>query len=93
MKIDHILKLSRLKVKGKEKKELEKEFSSILNFVKKLKELEVKNVKPMTYPIELKNILREDEIFQEKNTSLQSKKLIELAPKTKERSIKVKQVF
>jgi len=37
--------------------------------------------------------LREDEIFQEKNTSLQSKKLIELAPKTKERSIKVKQVF
>jgi len=74
MKIDHILKLSRLKVKGKEKKELEKEFSSILNFVKKLKELEVKNVKPMTYPIELKNILREDEIFQEKNTSLQSKK-------------------
>ena len=93
MKIDHILKLARLKVKGKEKKELEKEFSSILNFVKKLKELEVKNVKPMTYPTELKNILREDEIFQEKNTSLQSKKLIELAPKTKERSIKVKQVF
>jgi len=93
MKIDYILKLARLKVKGKEKKELEKEFSSILNFVKKLKELEVKNVKPMTYPTELKNILREDEIFQEKNTSLQSKKLIELAPKTKERSIKVKQVF
>jgi len=93
MKIDHILTLARLEIKGKEKKELEKEFSSILDFVKKLQELDVHNVKPMTYPTELKNILREDKTSQAIAPSRQAQKLLDLAPTVKGRYVKVKQVL
>ena len=93
MRIEHILKLARITLGNREKKELEKEFSSILNFVEKLKELEIKNIKPMTYPTDLQNILRKDEISQAENISLRSQKLLNLAPQTKARSIKTKQIL
>jgi len=94
MKIDYILKLSRLKIKDKEKRKLEKEFSSILEFVKKLQELDIKDVRPLSHPnLELKNVLREDKTSLVLNNKRKANKLLDLAPVTKGRYIKVRQVL
>ena len=59
--IDHISKLALLDLSEEEKAKLAKEASNILNYFKKLDNLDTSNVKPMTHPIDgLKNVFRED---------------------------------
>jgi len=59
--IDHIAKLALLDLSEEEKVKLAKEVGDILNYFKKLDNLDTSNVKPMTHPIDgLKNVLRED---------------------------------
>lgn len=93
MKIDHILSLAKLKIKGREKQELEKEFSSILNFVESLRELDIQNVKPMSYPTEIKNVFREDKTSKTPANHQQAKKLLDSAPETQGKYIKVRQIL
>lgn len=90
MRIEHILKLARIKVETREKRELKKDFSSILNFVRKLQELDVRKIKPMKYLVNLQNITREDE---PKEKRLEGEKLLKLSPRTKGGYIKVRQVL
>jgi len=63
MSIDHILKLARLEISEEEKNNLEKEFSSILNFVKKIEEIKIneKEGHVINNSEGLKNVVREDE--------------------------------
>jgi aspartyl-tRNA(Asn)/glutamyl-tRNA(Gln) amidotransferase subunit C len=59
--IEHISKLALLDLSEEEKLKLSKELGDILNYFKKLDDLDTSNVKPMTHPIEnLKNVFRED---------------------------------
>ncbi|MFW9828637.1 MAG: Asp-tRNA(Asn)/Glu-tRNA(Gln) amidotransferase subunit GatC [Candidatus Thorarchaeota archaeon] len=59
--IDHISKLALLDLSEEEKIKLSKELSNILNYFKKLDDLDTTNIKPLTHPIEyLKNVFRED---------------------------------
>jgi len=59
--IDHISKLALLDLSEEEKVKLTRELGDILNYFKKLDNLDTSNVKPMTHPIDgLKNVLRED---------------------------------
>jgi len=59
--IEHISKLALLDLSEEEKEQLSKELGDILNYFKKLEELNTDNVKPTTHPIEgLKNVFRED---------------------------------
>ena len=59
--IDHIAKLALLDLSEEEKVKLAKEVGDILNYFKKLDNLDTSNVKPMTHPIDdLKNVFRED---------------------------------
>ncbi|MFX1363717.1 MAG: Asp-tRNA(Asn)/Glu-tRNA(Gln) amidotransferase subunit GatC [Promethearchaeota archaeon] len=59
--IDHISKLALLDLSEDEKEKLSQELGDILNYFKKLDDLDTSNVKPTTHPIEgLKNVFRED---------------------------------
>jgi len=91
--IDKILTLARLEVGEKEKKKLEEDFSSILSFVKKLEKVDVKDVKPMSYPLDIYNVMREDKTTNDKKQIEDSKKLIEAAPDKKDNYIKVKEIL
>jgi len=91
MKIDHILKLARLKIEKREKETLEKDFSSILEFIKKLEELDVSGTKPMNYPTDIYNKTRKDEIIKKDKKT--AEKLVEMAPNKKENYIKTKEVL
>ncbi|NHJ21048.1 MAG: Asp-tRNA(Asn)/Glu-tRNA(Gln) amidotransferase subunit GatC [Candidatus Lokiarchaeota archaeon] len=59
--LEHISKLALLDLSDEEKKKLAKELKDILNYFKKLNDLDTSEVKPMTHPIDgLKNVFRED---------------------------------
>ncbi len=89
--INHIAKLARLGLGEDELKKLETELAAILNFVEKLKEADVENIKPMAGGTDLVNVIREDEIG-EKNPS-QSQRILSNAPKIKDDYLEVMAVF
>ena len=63
--INHISKLALLDLTDEEKEKLSSELSDILNYFKKLDDLDTNNVEPMTHPIDgLKNVFREDEPWE-----------------------------
>jgi len=84
-----IAKLARLSITKDEEERFIKELSSILNYVEKLKEVDVSGVEPTSHPFGVENVMRSDE-----NQKLAaSKRLLELAPETKDGYLKVKSIF
>ena len=60
-KLEHISKLALLDISEEEKHKLAKQLGDILNYFKKLNDIDTSDVKPMTHPIDgLKNVFRED---------------------------------
>jgi len=67
--IDHLSKLALLDLSEEEKEKLSKQLGDIINYFKKLDELDTSNVKPTTHPIDgLKNVFREDEPWESLST-------------------------
>lgn len=87
--VQHIAKLARLGLSDKEIKKFQEELSSILDYFEKLKEVDTFDIKPLTHPSEIKNIIRKDE----PETATNKDKLLELMPETKDGFLKVKSVF
>ena len=88
--VRHIIKLARLGLREEEIKVFQKELFSILNYFKKLEELDVSEVSPTSYSVETENVMRED-IVEESEVARQ--KLMDLAPETKEGYFKVRSIF
>ena len=89
--VKHIAKLARLGLLNKELSKIEKELSLIFDYFKELEQVDVANVKPTSHPHLLENVLREDVV--KKQFPETTDKLIEMAPETKNRYIKVKAVL
>lgn len=63
--IDHLSKLALLDLTDEEKEKLTKQLGDILNYFKKLDDLDTDNVDPTTHPVEgLQNVFREDEPWE-----------------------------
>lgn len=63
--IDHLSKLALLDLTDEEKEKVTKQLGDILNFFKKLDDLDTDNVDPTTHPVEgLQNVFREDEPWE-----------------------------
>lgn len=62
--IKHIAKLARLGLTEKEIERFQKELSKILDYVEKLKEVDVSKVEPTSHSFLLENITRKDEVFK-----------------------------
>ena len=88
--VKHIAKLARLGLTEKEIKKFQKELSSILDYMEKLKEVDVSKTEPASHSIKIENVMRDDESQKPK---LESKKLLELAPETKNGYLKVKSIL
>jgi len=89
--VKHIAKLARLELGSKEVEKFRKELSEILDYVKKLNEVNIEKVKPTTHPLGIENIFREDKAAPQPVEM--SNDLIEAAPEKKERYIRVKAVL
>ena len=82
--VQHISNLARIKFPSDEIEEMRKDLSSILDYIDKLKKVDVENVEPMTHSVDLKNIFRKDKGFSNKD----SRELVDLAPDKKDKYIK-----
>jgi len=89
--VKHIAKLARLSLSEKEIKKMQKELSFILDYIEKLKEIDVSDVKPTSHSIEMENVWRKDELNLELKTK--NKKLLDLSPETKDGYLKVKSIL
>ena len=85
--VQHIAKLARLGLTEKEIAKFQKELSSILDYVEKLKKINVAKVEPTSHPLAVENVMREDEARSKKQN------LLDLAPETKNGYVKVKSIF
>ena len=59
--LESLAKLAMLDLSDEEKERLTPQLNEIINYFKKLNDLDTENIKPITHPIEgLKNVFRED---------------------------------
>lgn len=89
--VQHIAKLARLGLTKKEIKKFQKELSLILDYIEKLKEVDISGIEPDSRSILVENIMRNDEVKEEKIET--KKKMIEQAPDKKEGYLRVKSIF
>jgi len=96
--VKHIAKLARLGLSEGEIEKFQKELSSILDYIEKLKEVDVAKVKPTSHSREMENVMRKDhtqisEKFERASKEKISKRLLDLAPETKNGYLKTKSIF
>ncbi|UCE05642.1 MAG: Asp-tRNA(Asn)/Glu-tRNA(Gln) amidotransferase subunit GatC [bacterium] len=60
--VEKIAKLAKLKFTEDEKEKLTEELAQIIAYVEKLDELDLENVAPTPHVLNLKNIMRDDEV-------------------------------
>ena len=91
MKIDvsHIAKLANLSIKEKEAKKFEFQLSKVLDYVKKLEEVNTSGVEPTSQVTGLENITRQDHT----TPSLSQEEVLKNGKSTHNRFFKVKAVL
>ncbi len=60
--VEHVANLARLELSEQEKLKFTEQMNSILEFAEKLNELNTENVEPTTHVLDIKNIVRKDEV-------------------------------
>lgn len=60
--VEHVAKLSRLALSEEELKLFQTQLSNILEYIDKLKMLDTTNVEPLSHPLGLRNVFREDQV-------------------------------
>jgi len=89
--VQHIAKLARLGLTEKEIEKFQRELSKILDYIEKLKEVDISKVAPTSHSIRVENIMRIDGSKKEKIEI--GKKLIEMAPEKKAGFLKTKSIL
>lgn len=87
--VRHIAKLAKLKLKEDEEIKFQNELSQILEYMDKLNELDTTNVEPLSHPIPVENIFREDEL----KPSIPREEALKNAPDTDGEFFKVPKVI
>lgn len=88
--VDNLLELSRLEISDSEKKELQKDLESILEYIDQLSEVDVSNVEPMSGGTFNINEHRTQD-FAEQSFDTQSLK--DSAPKKNNDQFEIKNIF
>lgn len=89
--VRHIAQLARLGISKEEEEQFSRDLSEIIDYMKKLQEVDVSNVSPTSHSLELKNVFREDDVNITDSETVNH--LIDSAPHKEERYIKVKSIF
>jgi len=90
--VKHIAKLARLGLTEKEIERFQKELSSILDYVEQLKKADISKAEAISHAFKIENIVREDRI-RENRIKPEGQKLVEMAPESKNKYIKVKSIL
>ncbi len=87
--VEKIAELARLEFNESEIEHLTKDMNQILHHMDKLNELDTSNVEPLSHPIEVKNVFREDEL----KDSIKREDALRNAPDKDEEFFKVPKVI
>ena len=102
--VKRIAKLARLGLTQEEILKFQKDLSSILDYIEKLKEVDVSKVKPTAHSIEMENVMRDDKENPKGahqggraagglESKIRNPKLLDLAPETKDGYLKTKAIL
>jgi len=89
--VQHIAKLARLGLTEEEIKKFQNELSSILDYIEKLKKVDISEVEPTSHSIKVENVMRGDK--ESEKLKAKSEKLLKLVPETKDGYLKVKSIL
>ncbi len=84
-----IASLAKLKFNDEEIEKFTSQFNEILNYMDKLNEIDTENVQPLSHPLDINNVMREDELFN----SIETKDALLNAPDKDEQYFKVPKVI
>ena len=82
--VEHVAWLARIKLTEDEKDKFTSLFNDILEYFRKIDEVDTTGVETTFHGVELKNVLREDKV----RPSLSAKEALKNAPKTEKKFIK-----
>jgi aspartyl-tRNA(Asn)/glutamyl-tRNA(Gln) amidotransferase subunit C len=85
----HIAELAHLKLKEEEIEKFQKELNQILEYVDKLNELDTSEVEPLSHPLPVINVMREDKLQK----SVEREEALKNAPDSTEEFFKVPKVI
>ena len=74
--VEYVAHLARIELKSQELEKLSKQLQDIINFIDKLKEINIKDIVPTSHILPINNVLRDDLPAK----SLSSHKALENAP-------------
>ncbi len=87
--VRHVAKLARLEFKEEKIEQLAYELDEIISFAEQLNELDTDNVEPTSHVLDVRNVLREDEV----KPSLSREETMKNAPDQKDGQFKVPSVL
>lgn len=87
--VKRIAKLAKLNLSEEEEISFQKELSSILDYMDKLNEIDTNDVEPLSHPIPVENIFREDKVEK----SISREEALKNAPDATEEFFKVPKVI
>lgn len=87
--VKHIAKLARLGLTETEIAKFQKDLSAILDYVEKLKKVDVSGVEPTSRSVLVEDIMRKDEIGKKSKRE----KLLNQMPEVKDEYLKVKSIL
>lgn len=74
--VEYVAHLARIELKSKELEKLSQQLQEILDFIDKLKKIDIKNISPTSHILPLNNVLRQDSLKE----SLSPQKALENTP-------------
>ncbi|MGE5474521.1 MAG: Asp-tRNA(Asn)/Glu-tRNA(Gln) amidotransferase subunit GatC [Ignavibacteriales bacterium] len=86
--IEHVANLARLELTPEEKEKMIKDLAAIIDFADKLSEVETEGIQPTAHILDIKNVLRKDEV----KPSYDVDDMIRNAPESANGCIKVPKV-
>ncbi|HBH62013.1 MAG TPA: Asp-tRNA(Asn)/Glu-tRNA(Gln) amidotransferase subunit GatB [Nitrospiraceae bacterium] len=89
MEIGHVALLARLKLTDDETTLFSRQVSSIIDYIDKLNELDVKDIEPTAHVLQVKNVFREDE----SKPSLPREKALQNAPDSNDNFYRVPKII
>lgn len=87
--VEQIAKLARLKFDENEIENLTKDMNKILDYMDQLNELDTDNIEPLSHPLDLSNVMREDKLKE----SISREEVFKNAPSHNEEFFKVPKVI
>jgi len=87
--VQYVAKLARLEVTDQETAKYTQQLGAILQYVEQLNKLDTSNVEPLTHPLDVKNVLRKDEVVP----SLSQKDVLSNGPEVQSGHFKVPKIM